>query len=92
MKYIQAIKDKVVVELVTPEKVTQGGIVIPECAADNSPHKAGVVVSVGKDVLEEVKVGETVIFAKFAGQDTILDNKIYKILMYGEIYGIIREG
>ena len=91
MKFIQAVKDKVVVEVLTPESLTKGGLIIPECAADNSPHRMGIVISVGKDVSEEIKVGDIIVFAKFGGQDTILDGKIYKIVMLGEIYGILKE-
>ena len=59
MKYIQAIKDKVVVEVLSLDKVTAGGIIIPEGAGENEPHRFGKVISVGCEV-KDVEVGPTV--------------------------------
>lgn len=95
MKTIQAVKDKVAVEILDSlETTTEGGIVIPETVTQNSPFKVGKVLSYGNEVADsiEIKVGDIIAFAKFGGQDIILNNKIIKILCLGEIYGVIKEG
>lgn len=87
MKTIKAVKDKIFVEIVT-ETMTKGGLVLPENFSDSSPHRIGRVISVGDEVCNIVP-GDYIAFAKHGGQATILDNKHYMILMYGEIYGIV---
>jgi chaperonin GroES len=86
MKKIQAIMDKVVVRFLVEDEMTKGGIYIPQTATDNRPHRIGEVITVGSKV-EDLKAGDIIVFAKFGGQDTILDGVIYKILGLGEIYG-----
>jgi chaperonin GroES len=90
MKYIQAVKDKIVVRLLKNDEITLGGIIIPEIAMNKGPHKMGEVISIGNAV-EEISVGDTIVFASFGGQDTLLDNVAYKILALGEVYGILKE-
>jgi chaperonin GroES len=90
MKFIQAVMDKVVIQVMSNEETTKGGIYIPQTALDNAPHRIGKVISVGKKV-EDIVPGDTILFAKFGGQDTILDGIIYKVLGMGEIYGKLAE-
>lgn len=88
MRKIQAINDHVIVEVVLPaENKTEGGLIVP-LNVEMEPQKYGVVLSVGEQV-KTVEVGDTLIFAKFGGQDIILNGKILKVLKLPEIYGII---
>lgn len=89
MKTIQAVNDKVVVRVIREDKVTKGGIILPDTVSKD-PQAYGEVVSVGSDV-KTIKVGEVLLFAKFGGQDMMLDGVIYKVLIDNEIYGILRE-
>jgi chaperonin GroES len=90
MKKINAINDHVIVEVVMPkENTTEGGLVLPQ-NVEIEPQKYGKVISVGEDA-KTIKVGDVVAFAKFGGQDIILNGKIIKVLKLGEIYGIIEE-
>lgn len=92
MKTIQAVKDKVAVELLNyVEDTTEGGIVIPQTVSQNSSHRFGKVISIGNEV-SEISSGDIIAFAKFGGQDIIMNNVIIKILCLGEIYGVIKEG
>jgi len=88
--YVQAVEDKVVVELMTlKDNVTAGGIIIPD-TVEKDPQKYGKVVSVGEKV-SGINVGDILLFAKFGGQDIIIENKIFRVLGLPEIYGILKE-
>lgn len=89
MRTIEAVKDKVVVKLIREDKVTKGGIILPD-SVSKDPQAYGEVISAGDDV-SKIKVGDILLFAKFGGQDMMLDGIIYKVLIDNEIYGILRE-
>lgn len=87
--------DRVAVRLVEPETTTASGIVIP----DNAKEKpsTGDVVAVGSGrVLETgnrvpltVKVGDRVLFGKFAGQSVKVNGEEYTILREEDIFAIV---
>jgi chaperonin GroES len=95
MASIKPLRDKVVVERSEAEEKTAGGIVLPDTAKDKP--KQGTVVAVGPGrVLDngevkplEVKKGDRVLFAGFAGTDVKLDAKEYLILNESEILAIL---
>jgi chaperonin GroES len=90
MKKIQALNDHIIVELeIESERKTDSGIVLPGMVV-TEPQKYGKVISVGKDI-KDIKIGDTVAFAKFGGQDIILNKVVIKVLKKPEIYGIITE-
>ena len=93
MRTLEAVKDKIVVELdITLESKTESGLFIPENAV-NEPQKYGKVSSIGEEVSfkDKLNVGDIISFHGRAGQDIILNRKIYKVLLEGEVYGIVRE-
>jgi len=87
MRMLQAIQNKVCVEILK-ETETTGGLYIP--VSDTEPHRLGKVVSVGEEV-KGVSVGDVLAFAKHGGQATILNGKHYQILVDSEIFGKIVE-
>lgn len=89
MKMLQGISDKVVVEIISGEEITEGGIILPE-TVKVTPHSTGRVMSIGQNV-SELKVGDIVIFAKFGGQATFLGKSEIRILGLSEIYGILKD-
>ena len=89
MQKLQGVKDKVVVELIKKEQKTEGGLFIPE-GFNQLPQNYGKVLSLGKEV-EELKEGDEVIFHQRAGMDILIDNKVYKVLMYSEVYAIVKK-
>ena len=89
MKFIKAVKDKVIVEMLKPEEKTEGGIIIPD-TAEKDPQGYGRVTSVGEEITT-IKEGDIILFAKFGGQAMMIGNKIMKVLGYAEIYGILLE-
>ncbi len=91
MKKVQAVGDKVVVDILDAiEKKTDSGLIIPDTVADTSPNKYGKVISVGEDI-KTINPDDIVVYHQRAGQDFIVDKKIYKVLMYGEIYGVLKD-
>ena len=78
---IKPLGSRVVVEPIEQEEVTPGGIVLPETAKEK-PQK-GNVLSVGpgdrdeegKRIPMDVKVGDTVLYAKYSGTEIKIDGK-----------------
>lgn len=92
---IRPLADKIVIKVVEENEQTSGGIFIPDNAKEK-PQK-GEVVAVGPGkVLDsgekegmEVKVGEIVLYAKYAGTDVKIDDVVYKILSVKDVLGVI---
>lgn len=89
MKTVQAVKDKIIVEPLEQEEMTPGGVIIPS-TAEKDPQSYGKVVSVGEDVMY-IEKGDILLFAKFAGQDMLIDERLLKVLIDNEVYGILKE-
>ena len=78
------------VEPAAAEQKTSGGIIIPDTAKEK-PQK-GVVVAVGngkKDEPMTVKVGDNVLYGKYAGTEISFDGKEYLIMKESDIYAIV---
>lgn len=90
---ISGTKNRVFVTPAAPETVTAGGIIIPDTAQEK-PQK-GVVIAVsetdedGKKPL--VKVGDTVWYGKYAGQEMSLDGTDYLVMRESDIIGKISK-
>ncbi len=86
---------RVVVEPIEQEEITPGGIVLPETAKEK-PQK-GIVLSVGdgerddegKRIPMDVKVKDTVLYAKYSGTEIKLDGKKLLILREADILAIL---
>jgi chaperonin GroES len=84
---------RVLVERVEEEAKTASGIIIP----DNAKEKPleGKVVAISKEVEEDenlpINVGDTVVFAKYAGTDITIDGKEYLVLNTDDILGKIEK-
>lgn len=87
---IQPLADRVVVQAAPAESTTKSGLYIPESAKEK-PQK-GIVVAAGpgkKDEPVTVKVGETVLYGKYAGTEITIDGKEYLIMRESDIFAII---
>jgi len=92
---IQPLGDRVVVKALARETVTKSGIVLPDTAKEKPQEGEVVAVGPGK-VLDngkrtalEVKAGEKVLFAKYAGTEVKMDGEEYLILRESDIMGIV---
>lgn len=92
---LKPLGSRVVIEPLDQEEVTAGGIVLPETAKEK-PQK-GVVLSVGpgdrdedgKRIAMDVKEGDTVLFAKYAGTEIKIDGKKLLILRESDLLAIV---
>ena len=87
--------DRVVLKQVEAEETTKSGIVLPG-QAQEKPQQAEVVavgpggVVEGKGVKMEVKVGNKVIYSKYAGTEVKLDGEEYIIVKQNDILAIVK--
>ncbi|EOR95286.1 Heat shock protein 60 family co-chaperone GroES [Arcticibacter svalbardensis MN12-7] len=87
---IKPIADRVVVEAAPAEEKTASGIYIPDTAKEK-PQR-GTVVAVGGGKVDEpltVKVGDEVLYGKYAGTEITHEGKEYLIMRESDIYAII---
>ena len=92
---IKPLGDRIVIKVIEDTEQTSGGIFIPDSAKEK-PQK-GEVVAVGLGKMNEkgerepmdVKVGDTVLYAKYAGTDVKMDGTEYKILSIKDALPII---
>ena len=86
--------DKIVIEAVNTDEKTKSGIVLPS-AAQEKPQMAKVVavgpggVIDGKDVKMQIKVGDKVLYAKYAGSEFKIDGKDLTILRQSDVLAIV---
>ena len=88
---IKPLADRVVVKPLKKDEVTKGGILIPDTAKERPQE--GEVIAVGpgklgddgKRIAMELKKGDKVIYAKFAGAEVKLDGEEYLILRESDI-------
>ena len=87
---IKPLAYRVIIEPSAAEEKTAGGIIIPDTAKEK-PSK-GTVVAVGpgtKDNPITVKVGDSVLYGKYAGTEISFDDKEYMIMRESDIVAII---
>jgi chaperonin GroES len=91
---IRPLHDRVIVKRLEPETKTAGGIVIPDSAAEK-PQK-GKVIAVGKGkILDDgtvraldVKVGDNILFGKYAGNEVKVDGDDLVIIKEEDVMGV----
>ncbi|MFN8154088.1 MAG: co-chaperone GroES [Bacteroidia bacterium] len=87
---IKPLADRVIVEVSPAEEKTASGIIIPDTAKEK-PQK-GKVVAVGNGKKDEpltVKVGDTVLYGKYAGTEISVDGKELLIMRESDIFAVI---
>ena len=86
--------DRVVIKALVAEETTKSGIVLPGQAKEK-PQQAEVIavgpggVIDGKEVTMQVKVGDKVIYSKYAGTDVKVAGEEYIILRQDDILAIV---
>ena len=91
---IKPLADRVVVKAIEMEEKTKSGIVLPDTAKEKPQE--GEIMAVGPGRYEDgklvpmnVKKGDRVLFAKYAGTEVKLDGEEYLIMRESDILGII---
>ena len=87
---IRPLADRVLIKPAAAEEKTLGGIIIPDSAKEK-PLK-GEIVAVGNGTKDEemvVKVGDNVLYGKYAGTEIELDGEKYWIMRQADVLAII---
>ncbi len=91
---IKPLFDRVVLEPLESEKETKGGILLPSAAQEKS--QLAIVRAVGsgentegKQVGMQVKVGDKVLYGKYAGSEITIDEKKYVVIRQLDILAVI---
>ncbi len=92
---LKPLGDRVVLRIIEQEEKTKGGIVLPDTAREK-PQK-GEIVAVGTGRLLEsgervpldLKVGERVVFARYAGTEVKVDGEEYLIVNERDILAVV---
>ena len=91
IKPVAGSQNRVVIEASAAEEKTKGGIIIPDTAKEKPQRGKVIAVS---DIDEKgnkpsVKVGDTVLYGKYAGTEVQLEGKDYLIMRETDIFAIV---
>lgn len=94
MPGFRPLQDRVLLKRVEAEETTAGGIIIPDTAKEKPAE--GEVLAVGSGTRDqagalhppEVKIGDRILFGKWAGTEVLIDGADRVILKESEILGI----
>ncbi len=94
---LKPLGDRLVIKPLEQDEVTPSGLVLPETAKEK-PQK-GEVLSVGpgardedgKRIAMDVKAGDKVLFAKYAGTEIKIDSEKLLILRESDVLAIVTE-
>lgn len=92
---IRPLHDRVIIRRMEEERTTAGGIVIPDSATEKPIQ--GEVIAVGKGkILEngevralDVKVGDKVLYGKYAGNEVKIDGEELLVMREEDIMGVV---
>ena len=92
---LKPLGDRVVIRPLVKEEVTKGGIILPDTAKEKPQE--GKIIAVGPGRLDEngkriamdVKRGDKVIYAKYAGSEVKLNDEELLILRESDILAIV---
>ncbi len=94
---IRPLHDRVIVKRVEEERTSPGGIVIPDAAAEK-PIKGEIIAAGNGKILEngdvrplDVKVGDTVLFGKYAGTEVKIDGEELLVMKEDDIVAIVES-
>ena len=92
---IKPLADRIILETLEAETKTQGGIYIPDNAKEK-PQKAKVIAvgagrknDKGELIAPEVKVGDVVLYGKYAGTEVNVDGKDILIVKESDILAVL---
>jgi chaperonin GroES len=98
MANLKPLGDRVVVKPKPKEETTRSGIVLPDTVSEKPQE--GEVLSVGpgrmldngKRVEMEVKAGDTVLYAKYAGTEIKLDGDEFLVIRESDLLAVVTNG
>ena len=94
---LKPLADRVVVRPLEKDEVTKSGLVLPETAKERPQEGEVTAVGPGRYLEDgtrlamEVQVGQTVLYAKYAGTEYKVDDQEYLILRETDVLAVITE-
>ena len=94
---IRPFHDRVIVKRLEEEKTTKAGIVIPDTAAEKPSRGKVLAVGPGKTLDNgdkrsvDVKIGDTVLFGKYAGTEVKIEGEEFIVMREEDIMGVIEK-
>src|ERR1700687_3211895 len=95
---LKPLGDRVIVKPKEKEDMTKSGIVLPDSASEKPQEGSvlavgpGRVLDNGKRVEMDVKTGDKVLFAKYAGTEVKLDGEDYLVIRESDLLAILTNG
>jgi chaperonin GroES len=92
---IKPLADRVIVKAAAAEEKTKSGIIIPDTAKEKPQRGELVAVGPGKPadngtlITPQVKVGDQVLYGKFAGTEISIDGEDYLIMRESDIFAVL---
>lgn len=93
---IRPLFDRIVIQPIDAVETTKSGIVLPS-PAQEKPQMAKVIavgpggLVDGKEVTMQLKVGDKILYSKYAGSEFKLDGKEITVLRQGDVLAVVEE-
>ena len=89
---IRPLGARVVIKKIEAEEKTQGGLILTSQSKEAPQYAEVIAVGPGtEDVQMEVKIGQKVIYSKYAGTNVSMDDQEYIIVKQGDILVIVED-
>ena len=88
---LKPLGNRIVVEPISEEETTKSGIILPD-TIDKEKKAEGKIMAIGageKIQKLDLKIGDKVIFGKYAGEEVKVEEKEYKILSDEDVLAVI---
>jgi chaperonin GroES len=83
---IKPLGARILIKVKSGEEKTSGGIVIPQAAQEKTQE--GVVVAVGESDMVTVKVGDTIIYAKYSGTEIKVNDEDHLLINIDDVLAV----
>lgn len=98
-KAITPLGERLVVKVVSAERVTAGGLIIPESVSDSTGFLKATVLAVGNGAKNkkghlkplDVKTGDVVLFSKYSGTAVQFNSEDLQIIKESDVMGIVQN-
>lgn len=93
---LNPLHDRVIVKAAQPEETTKGGIIIPDTAKEKPMQGEIIAIGNGKQTDDgkvtplQVKVGDKVLYGKYAGTEISVDGEDFLIMREADIFAVIK--
>ena len=95
---IRPLHDRIIVERLEEETKTAGGLIIPDTAKEKPQQGKVIAVSKGKKTEDgkilalDVKVGDKILFGKYAGTEIKIEGQEFLMMREDDVLGVVEGG